>query len=200
MCLRYYINLSFRTLKLQYQLQYRLPNQQELRISILHWADMTVFDCIMERRSIRSYKDKEIPEESLNRILEAGRWTPSAGNRQPWEFVVIRDKDTLREIAEHARYGKFIPQAPLAIAVVTNPSNRWHIIDGSSAIENMTLAAWEIGIGTCWIGSMERDDVKKILGIPDDLHLLTVLPFGYPAAVGRSSRRELKSMLHYEKW
>ena len=161
---------------------------------------MNVFECILERRSIRSFKDKEIPDELLNGILEAGRWAPSAVNRQPWEFIIIRDKEIFKEIAHHARYGRFISQAPLAVAVVTDPASRWHIIDGSSAVQNMALAAWEMGIGTCWIGSLDRDEVKKILGIPDDRHLLTVLPFGYPAEIGQSRRKELKSIVHEELW
>ncbi len=161
---------------------------------------MNVLECILTRRSIRSYTDQDVPDDALNKVLEAGRWAPSASNRQPWEFIVIRDKDTLKEIAKHARYGKFIPEAPLAIAVVTNPSTRWHIIDGSTAIQNMALVAWDMGIGTCWIGSLEREEVKKILGIPGNLHLLSVLPFGYPASVGRSSRKELSPMLHQERW
>jgi len=161
---------------------------------------MNVFECIKQRRSVRSYTSRKISEKALNKILEAGRWAPSAGNGQPWQFIVIRDKGILRKIAEHARYGSFTAEAQLAIAVVTDPSTSWHIVDGSSAVQNMALAAWEIGIGTCWLGSMEREEVKKILGVPDKLHLLTVLPFGYPAEVEPSTRKELASMLHQDRW
>lgn len=161
---------------------------------------MDVYECILKRRSVRSFRGDEIPEEALERILEAARWSPSASNRQPWEFIIIRDKETLREISALAKYGGFISQAVLAIAVVTNPATRWHIIDGSTAVQNMTLAAWEMGIGTCWIGSLEREEAKKILDIPDDLHLLTVLPFGYPAEIGESDRKPIKELLHEEKW
>ncbi len=161
---------------------------------------MNVFDCIVQRRSVRSYTDRKIPDEAVNRILEAGRWAPSAGNRQPWSFIVIRDREILKKIAEHARYGSFISEAPLAIAVVTDPSSDWHIVDGSGAVQNMALAAWEMGIGTCWIGSLNRDEVKKILGVPEKLHLLTVLPFGYPARVGASNRKAMDAILHRDRW
>ena len=161
---------------------------------------MDVFRCIVERRSVRSYTEKDIPEESLQRILEAARWAQSAVNRQPWEFIAIRDKGMLREISKHARYGEFIKDAPLAVGVVTNPKTKWHLIDGSTAVQNMALAAWEMGIGTCWIGSLDREEAKELLGIPSDLHLLTVLPFGYPARVGSSTRRDLDSMIHREHW
>jgi nitroreductase len=161
---------------------------------------MNVLECILERRSIRSYLDREVPDRALDKILEAARWAPSASNRQPWEFVVIRDKETLQKIADLARYGSFISQAPFAVAVVTDPSTKWHIIDGSTAVQNMALAAWEMGIGTCWIGSLEREKASKVLGIPEERHLLTVLPFGYPAKTGHSTRTELKSLVHAERW
>ncbi len=162
--------------------------------------DMDVYQCILTRRSVRSFLNKEVSEEALTKILEAGRWAPSASNRQPWQFIIIRNKDLLTKISEHAKYGRFVSQAPVAVAVVTDPSNNWHAIDGSTAVQNMALAAWEMGIGTCWIGAMERDEVKKILGIPENLHLLTVLPFGYPASVGTSQRRDMASMLHVNRW
>ncbi len=161
---------------------------------------MDVYECIVGRRSTRSFRKDDIPQASLDRILEAARWSPSAGNRQPWEFILIRKKETLENIAPLARYGEFIPEAPLAIAVVTDPSTKWHMIDGSSAVQNMALAAWEMGIGTCWIGSLEREQAKKILCIPEHLHLLTVLPFGYPDEVDESTRKSVGSMLHQEKW
>jgi len=161
---------------------------------------MDVFECILSRRSIRSFKDEPVPDEALERILEAARWAPSAVNRQPWHFIVIKNRETLRRIASLARYGSFISQAPVAVAVVTDPSSRWHLIDGSGAVQNMALAAWEMGIGTCWIGSLERERVKEILRVPEELYLLTVLPFGYPSEVGTSTRRPLESMIHRETW
>jgi nitroreductase len=163
-------------------------------------ASMEVYDCIINRRSIRSYLDRDIDEEAIHKIIEAARWSPSAVNRQPWEFIIVRNRALLQKIAEKARYGSFIADAPVAIAVVTDPSTKWHIIDGSTAVQNMTLAAWEMGIGTCWIGSLERDEVKEILGIPENLHLLTVLPFGYPAKVGKSTRKEIQPVVHDNHW
>jgi nitroreductase len=161
---------------------------------------MDVFKCIIGRRSVRSYQDREVPEEALQKILEAARWSPSASNQQPWEFIIIRNRGLLQKIATKARYGSFIADAPMAIAVVTDPSTKWHIIDGSTAVQNMTLAAWEMGIGTCWIGSLERDEVKGLLGIPEEFHLLTILPFGYPAKVGKSSRKEIQPVVHENRW
>ena len=140
-----------------------------------------LLEFLKNRRSIREYQDKPIPDDEINMILEAGQWTPSASNRQPWEFIIIKNKDTIKKLTETARYGKFINQAPVVIAIVgkikQNP--RWYIQDTSLASMNMMLMAWSLKIGTCWIGSMDRDKAKEILGLSKDDFLLTVLPIGY---------------------
>ena len=136
---------------------------------------------LKERRSIREYLDKMIPDDAVEMILEAGRWAPSALNRQPWEFLVIKNKEILMEISKKAFYGKHIKTAPLAIAIVgkikENP--KYYIQDTSLVSMNMMLMAWSLGIGTCWTGALKRDIVKKMLGLDEDDYLLTVLPMGY---------------------
>ena len=136
---------------------------------------------LKERRSIRAYLDKEISDKEIEMILEAGRWTPSASNKQPWEFIIVKDKEILKEISKKAIYGKHIKRAPLAIAIVgkikENPN--YYIIDTSLVSMNMMLMAWSMHIGTCWIGALDRDGVKEILGIDEKDYLLTVLPMGY---------------------
>ncbi|MFX0036859.1 MAG: nitroreductase family protein [Candidatus Hermodarchaeota archaeon] len=136
---------------------------------------------LKERRSIRTFQDKSISEKEIEMILEAGRWTPSASHRQPWEFIVIRNKKILENISRNAFYGKFIKEAPIAIAIVakTKTSPKWHLIDTSLVSMSMILMAWSLGIGTCWIGAMNREKVKLILQLGENDYLLTVLPFGY---------------------
>ncbi len=133
------------------------------------------------RRSIRSFQDKPVNEKEIEMILEAGRWAPSASHRQPWEFIVIKNKEILEKISKNAFYGKFIKEAPVAIAIVGKKkiSNKWYIVDTSLVSMNMMLMAWSLGIGTCWIGAMNREKVKKLLDLTENEHLLTVLPFGY---------------------
>lgn len=133
------------------------------------------------RRSIRAFQKEEIKEEHLKMILEAGRWTPSASNRQPWEFIIIKDKEILQKVSETAIYGKFFKRAPLAIAIVGKPSQspNWYKIDTSLVSMQMMLMAWALDIGSCWIGSMDREKAKTLLGISKDDYLLTILPFGY---------------------
>ena len=136
---------------------------------------------LKERRSIRIYLDKAISEKEIEMILEAGRWTPSASNKQPWEFLVIKNKEILIEISKKAYYGKHIKKAPLAIAIVgkikENPN--YYIQDTSLASMNMMLMAWSLGIGTCWTGALKRDAVKEMLGLEENDYLLTILPMGY---------------------
>ncbi|MHA1477305.1 MAG: nitroreductase family protein [Promethearchaeota archaeon] len=136
---------------------------------------------LKDRRSIRSYLDKKISDKEVEMILEAGRWTPSASNKQPWEFLVIRNKEILREISKKAFYGRHIKRAPLAIAIVgkikLNPN--YYIQDTSLASMNMMLMAWSLGIGTCWTGALKRDAVKELLGLEENDYLLTILPMGY---------------------
>jgi len=136
---------------------------------------------IKERRSIRSFQNKAIPEKEIEMILEAGRWTPSASNLQPWEFIVIKNKEILDKISKFAYYGQFIKDVPIAIAIVgkikINP--KWYKIDTTLVSMNMTLMAWALRIGTCWLGDMNREKIKRIIGLDENDHLLTVLPFGY---------------------
>ena len=140
-----------------------------------------VLELIKERRSIRAFIDKPIPEEEIEMILEAGRWAPSASNRQPWNFILIKNKDILKELARVTGYGYFIAEASFAVAIVGKPrvSGNWYVIDTSLVSMNMMLMAWSLGIGTCWIGSMNKDKAKQILGLGNNDYLLTVLPFGY---------------------
>ncbi|MFW9879746.1 MAG: nitroreductase family protein [Candidatus Thorarchaeota archaeon] len=140
-----------------------------------------LLEFIKGRRSIRSFQDKHLSEKDIEMILEAGRWTPSASNHQPWEFIVIKNKEILEKISRNAFYGKFIKEAPVLIAIVgkIKISPKWCIIDTSLVSMNMILMAWSLGIGTCWIGAMNREKVKVILGLSENDYLLTVLPFGY---------------------
>jgi len=158
-----------------------------------------LLDFIKNRRSIRSFEKTEIAEDAIEMILEAGRWTPSASNRQPWEFIVIKDREILKNIAANAMYGNFVKRAPMAIAIVgkKNISPNWYVVDTSLVSMNMMLMAWSLGIGTCWIGSMDREQAKKILKLNEDEYLLTILPFGYikgsiPNPSMRKSMEEIK--------
>lgn len=138
-------------------------------------------DFLKRRRSIRSYQDKMIPDSEINMILEAARWTPSASNKQPWEFIIIKDREIIKALSNIAFYGKFLANAPVAIAIVGKVSinPRFYFQDTTLASMSIILMAWSLGIGTCWIGSLKRERAKEILNIEKNDYLLTVLPLGY---------------------
>ncbi|MBI2487120.1 MAG: nitroreductase family protein [Deltaproteobacteria bacterium] len=162
---------------------------------------MDTFECIRKRRDIRSYLKKDVPDDVIRKIIEAGRLAPSAMNLQPWQFIVIKNKETLKELGEFCMSGRFVVQAPFAVVVVTDPVNKWHEIDGARAVQNMALAAWNEGIGCCWIGAIEK--VKEKLNIPRNLHVLTILPFGYPEEFTVKRKKVRKSpdeVFHWEKF
>ncbi len=159
---------------------------------------MDVNDAVLSRLTVREYKPDPVPDEVVLKLLEAGRLAPSSQNLQPWHFVVMREGDTIKRIGEIATQGPFIGDAPLAIAVATDDTPRAQL-DAGRALQQMELVAWEEGMGTCFVGlrSAEQNNaVKELLGIPEHLVLLTVLPFGYRKSVnmGRMGRRNRKSL------
>ena len=155
--------------------------------------------CIRTRREIRDYLEKPIEPEHLKQILEAGRRAPSSKNSQPWHFVVVTDKTVLSKISELTPTGKHIAQAPLAIAIAMDGA-KLPEIDGARAAQNMVLAAWSLGIGSCWVTNFYDDAVKDLLHIPQKMKLITVLPFGYPIelkTIRKKIRRPLSEIVHY---
>lgn len=162
---------------------------------------MEVMEAITGRRSVRQFASQEVEEWKLDRALDAARWAPSSKNSQPWEFIVVRNRDVLERIADETVWGKHIASAPLAVAFVTDPSkSKWHEVDGALATQNFSLAAWSLGLGICWTGTMDREKAKEILGIPPDKNLLTILPVGYPMESGRTNREEVNTLIHFEKY
>lgn len=125
---------------------------------------MDVFEAIQKRHSIRAYESSPVPEEKLIKILEAGRLAPSASNIQPWHFIVVRDAEKRKRLAK-ARWAKFLAEVPLVIVGCGNQkaSPKWFTVDVAIAMQNMVLTATAEGLGTCWIGSFDEGEVKKLL-------------------------------------
>ena len=140
---------------------------------------MDVFECVKTLSSIRSYVKKDVPEEIVREVLEAGRLAPSAHNDQPWQFILVRNKVMLKEMASYCISGSFVAEVDFAVVVVTDPSSKWHEIDCTRAVQNMVLTAWSHKLGSCWIGRINKEGLMKYLNIPQNLNVLTVLPFGY---------------------
>ena len=166
---------------------------------------MDVYQCLRSRRTVREYKPDPIPQELVRRILQAGRWAPSSSNTQKWHFVVIQDRDTLAALGKIATHGPFIGQAPLAIAVVMDDAPRPQL-DAGRALQQMELMAWSEGVGMCFVGVREADQqqaIKKLLGIPEAMELITLLPFGYRAEGPKGSgtpRKPMEDIVHWERF
>ncbi len=169
---------------------------------------MDVHKAIQSRRSIRAYDSRQVEEEKLLRILESGRLSPSAGNRQERRFVIIRDAKTRKLLAEAARNQKFVAEAPVVIAACSVETEyimacgqAAYPIDTAIAVDHTTLAAVEEGLGTCWIGAFDEIKVKQILNIPDNVRVVALLTLGYPSAIPRPTPRKiLDELIMWEKW
>jgi nitroreductase len=144
---------------------------------------METIAAIMQRRSIRSYLARAIPEEDLNTILEAGRQAPSAANRQPWHFVVVREEGQKKRLAEACSGQSWMAEADAIIAGLGKPAvnEKWYPVDVAIALENMIVAATALGYGTCWVGAFDEGMVKSVLGVPDDVRVVALTPVGAPA-------------------
>jgi nitroreductase len=177
---------------------------------------MDVFDSIRTLLAVRRYQDRPVPEEVIRRVLEAGRLTASAINKQPWHFVVVQNRDALRQLGALVPQdrdalsqfmavvppGPYIAEAALAIVVAVDRTP-FAVSDGSRAIQSMLLTAWSDGVGGNWTGFGPLEGIGTLLGIPAELDVLAVLPLGYPAdAVGRGkkNRKPLDQIAHRERW
>jgi nitroreductase len=163
---------------------------------------MEVLEAIRTRRAIRRYKKDPVPQELLEQVLEAGRWAPSAGNSQPWDFIVVNEPELKRRVARCFMWGHFLVEAPVGIVVAVDQWRTgcpWQ--DGAIAAYSMWLAAHGLGLGSCWINPTTNDDtVKELLGIPANKEVICVLSLGYPAQSAVSQRRRLKDIVHFEKY
>ena len=163
---------------------------------------MDVFEAMRTLLAVRSYSDKPVPPEAVRRILEAGRLTGSGMNAQPWHFIVVENRETLRQVAALARSGPYVSGAPLAI-VVAIEDTKLAVSDASRAIQSMMLTAWSEGIGSNWVGFIGLTGIKELLGIPESLEVVAILPFGYPAksvGLGRKKRKALAEVAHCERF
>jgi len=170
---------------------------------------MTVLDAIKGRFSVRKYLDKPVGDDELRAVLEAARFSQSAKNLQDWKFIVVRDESMRRKLVDAARGQKFVSEAPVVIVCcgvgtdyVMACGQHSYTLDVAIAMENMALAAHELGLGTCWLGSFYEDEVKRLLSIPEeDVRVVGMLTLGYPASTPPPKKRKsLDEIVSYEKW
>lgn len=169
---------------------------------------MTVWEAIQQRHSVRRYQDKPVEPEKIERLMEAARLAPSAGNRQEWRFVVVTDADMRQKLVPAANGQEFVGQAPVVIAACSVDNE--HVmpcgqlsapIDVAIALEHIALQATEEGLGTCWVGAFDEAAVKRLLGIPESVRVVELMPLGYPATTaGPKNRLPRDEIVMYESW
>ena len=173
---------------------------------------MDVLEAIKGRRSIRAFKNEDISSETVEKLIDAARWAPSAGNIQPWEFIIVRNLEIKRNLAKAALNQSFIEEAPVVIVVCADEirssqgygvrgKTLYCIQDTAAATQNIHLAAYSLGLGTCWVGAFNEEEARKILEIPEGVRPVAIIPVGYPAEKPSArNRRPLNQIIHYEKF
>jgi len=170
---------------------------------------LDVFEAVRKRRSIRQYKRVPVEDEKLLKVLEAARLAPSADNRQPWRFIVVKDPKVREELVR-AHGKRWLAEAPIVIVACALPGEAWIRRDGEEywkvdvaiAVEHMVLVAVDLGLATCWACSFNETEVKNILGVPGEARVVALLALGYPDEVKGevAERRELKDVVCLDKW
>ena len=166
-------------------------------------------EAIFTRRSIRNFTSEPVDDEQITQLLKAAMTAPSAGNEQPWEFIVVRERATLEEITQFHQYSQMLKEAPVAIVVCADPGRskypyEYWIQDCAAATQNILLAAVTAGLGTCWLGIYPQPErveaIRQIFGVPDPIVPFAVVAVGYAAKPSRIADRFDENRLHIEKW
>ena len=165
---------------------------------------MDAFEAVRTVLAVRAFQDKPVPADVIQRIVDSAHLTASSRNGQPWHFIVVQDRDRLKRIAPLAKTGPYIAEAPVAIAVAYDKESPFGVSDTSRAIQSMVLTAWAEGVGSNWVGfDGTLGDVNAELGLPDNLQLVGVVPFGYPVkklGKGKKNRKPIGEVVHKERF
>ena len=164
---------------------------------------MEVFEAIRTVLAVREFQSKPVPASVIHRVIESARLTASSQNGQPWDFVVVQNRDTLLELGSLVRSGPYNAQAAFSVVVAINKASPFGISDASRAIQSMVLTAWSEGISSNWTGWVGLTEVASLLGIPESLDVIAVVPFGYPTQVytrGKKRRKNLSEIAHRERF
>lgn len=182
---------------------------------------MEFSDVIATRRSVRAFSDRPVTPETIEKVLQAARWAPSWKNLQCWDFLILRDKGQIEELAESGAFGKntWLRLAPVIIVACGKPAESgamndisYYAVDVAIAMQQLMLGATDLGLGTCWIGIFDGDQLQSRLDIPGDSKVVALTPLGYPAeqrslgerivegAARTRHRRPIEDIIHYDRW
>lgn len=161
---------------------------------------MDALEAIRQRRSVREFTGDPVPREDLEKIVDAGRWAATGYNRQPWDFIVITDRELIDQLKIAAQW---MENAGAVIAVALDPTTKFWLEDGSAAVENMLIASTALGYGSCWLEGYtlpREEEFKDLLGVPDNRRLLTLVPIGVPVEWPEKEKKPLSEVIHWEKF
>ena len=171
---------------------------------------MELSEAIKGRRSIRAFKKQNVPEEIVEKLIDAASWAPSAGNIQPWEFVIVRKPAVKKKLAQAALNQAYVEEAPVVIVVCADTErssmgygvrgkNLYCIQDTAAATQNILLTAYSLGLGACWIGAFNEDEAKEALNASEGVRSVAIIPVGYPNETPQQrGRRPLSQIMHYD--
>ena len=162
-----------------------------------------VFETVRTVLAVREFEDRPIPEDLLDRIVEAGRLTASSMNLQPWHFVLVTSRDGLRELGAKISTGRYVATSAAAVVIAYERDSEYGVSDASRAIQSMILVAWAEGVGSNWTGFGGLDRVAAQVGLPDTFEALAVVPFGYPKrklGKGKKKRKSLTEVASAERF
>ncbi len=163
---------------------------------------MDCIEALKTRRSIRAYTGEPVSREVIEDIIDCGRLAATANNLQPWEFVAVTERKTLRAIAGVADFGSFIAQAAVCVVVLCKDT-KYYLEDGCNASQNILVAARAHGLGACWVAGDKKpyaEKVRQMVGAPEGYRLISLLPIGHPAEEPRKDKRPLFEVLHWERF
>ena len=165
---------------------------------------MQVKEAIHKRHAVRLFKDQPVPEDIIRAILEAGRRSQSSKNTQPWQFIVVRDRSTLKALSETGKFASHLAGAAFAVVLAGATTGNWVSFDLGQAAAQMQLAAWEDGVGSCIAAIYEPEKARQILGIPPEMSIMAALSFGFPSPEHKPAkmggRRPLDEITHWDRW
>jgi nitroreductase len=171
---------------------------------------LDVFEAIKGRRSVRAFTKKPVSDEEITKLIDAARWAPSAGNIQPWEFVIVRDAKVKHGLSAAALDQTFIEEAPVVIVVCADQlqsgsgygsrgANLYCLQDTAAATQNILLAAHAMGLAACWVGAFQEEEARKVLNVPSGIRPVAIVPVGHPAEKPMArSRKPVKEIVHHE--
>jgi nitroreductase len=161
---------------------------------------MDALEAIRKRRSVRDFTGAAIPKEDIEQIVDSARLAPTGWNRQPWDFIVVMDREMIEKLKVASQW---MDKAGAIIAVVLDPSSRWWLEDGAAAVENMLIASTALGYGSCWLEGYTlplEEEFKKLLGVPEGKRLLTLVPIGVPVEWPTIEKKPLEEVIHWEMY